>query len=67
MDRAALQLPTHRKFYLFRHIRETGVNEYRIENFRGDTVASVINPKPPFMTWVRLRMVELMKEVEDDA
>ena len=54
-------------FALFRFVRaEVGNHEYRHESFRGELVHSVLNSKRPFAEYVKIRVIDILKEIEDE-
>jgi len=60
INRASFQFDGH--FALFRHISVGGGTfEYREENFRGNTVDSVINSKRTFEAYVSTRVNTYLK------
>lgn len=54
-------------FALFRWVMETqGNHEYRHESFRGELINSVLNSKRPFTEYVKARVSNILKEIEDE-
>ena len=47
-------------FHLFRRTQEAGKFEHRHEDYKGNVIESVLNPKSTFEEWVALRVAGIL-------
>jgi len=52
VTRASFQMRDYDISYLFLHTNDGGNVEYRVEDYRGHTLKTVMNPKGTFHNWV---------------
>jgi len=52
ITRASFQMREYDISFLFLHTQDGGIHEYRVEDFRGRTVKTAVNPKGTFHNWV---------------
>jgi len=63
VTRASFQMRDYDISILFLHTLDGGVTEYRAENFRGNVVKTLLNPKVKFHNWVLgIIKVEIMDQ-----
>lgn len=65
LRRVAWQMPEYDMFLLCREIRDGGLIEFRVENFKGVTLTNELNPKTNFYLWSYREVGKMMKAVVD--